>query len=91
MKKYIETRHLTAYELRRICIRNDWYNCGTNEEYENLFARLRSNGGYAHITTEKLAEIAADIMEHSDDMEDWSMTDIMRELAAHCLICIVEA
>lgn len=24
-------------QLRRLCVVNDWFNCGTNEQYEKLF------------------------------------------------------
>ena len=41
MKKY-ENR-LNSYELRTLCIKNDWFNAGSNEQYEKLF-KLNENG-----------------------------------------------
>ena len=83
MKKYTETRVLHSYKLRQLCIEQDWYTCGDNEDYENLFKRLRAD--YitpANMTTEKLAEIATDIKEHSDT--DMEITSIMFFLAKAC-------
>lgn len=34
MKKYSVT---TPEELRRLCIRNNWFTCGTNRQYDKLF------------------------------------------------------
>lgn len=65
--KYIETRTMSAYELRRLCIKNNWYTHGTNEEYMQLFAKLRDENHMAvEMTTEKLVELAEDIYRHSD-------------------------
>ena len=33
MNRYIEIRHLTAYDLRGLCIRQNWYTGGDNAEY----------------------------------------------------------
>ena len=87
--KYIERRTLQASELRALCILKNWYTCGTNDEYCALFNRLRTNFIAAEMTTEKLAEIAADIHQHSDarDCNDGYLPDIpgiMFELAKIC-------
>ena len=34
MKKYSVT---TTWELRHLCINNNWFTCGTCEQYEKLF------------------------------------------------------
>lgn len=84
MKKYTETRILEGSKLRGLCIEHDWYTCGTCEEYDGLFARLHdANGCPENMTTEKLAEIAADIMEHSE-ITYYTITSIMFELARVC-------
>lgn len=80
MNKYTETRTMSACDLRALCIRHDWYTRGTCEEYERLFDRLHdSDGCPVNLTTEKLAEIAADIMEHSE-ITDYTITSVMYEL-----------
>lgn len=84
MKQYHETRILSAEKLRSVCIKHDWYTCGDCEEYENLFAKLYDEHGCElHMTTELLAEIAEDIMAHSD-ITDYTITSVMFELAANC-------
>lgn len=82
--KFTETRILDSSKLRSVCIKNDWYTCGTNEEYGRLFARLHdADGCPANMTTEKLAEIATDIWEHSE-ITDYTITTVMYELARAC-------
>lgn len=82
--KYTETRILDSTKLRQICIENDWYTRGTNEEYANLFSKLHDEAGCPeNMTTEKLAEIAQDIMEHSE-ISDYTITSVMYVLARGC-------
>lgn len=91
MKKYIETRAMDSSKLRSLCIKNDWYTCGTNEEYGRLFARLHDEYGCpVNLTTEKLAEIAEDIMEHSD-VRGYTIATVMSELARVCYSYFDEA
>ena len=86
--KYTETRTMSAYSLRALCIKKNWYTCGTNEEYTALFHRLTSNYLAVEMTTEKLAEIATDIFQHSDanDCTDGylDICSIMYDLAKTC-------
>jgi hypothetical protein len=88
-KKYIEERVLYAYTLQALCVQRDWYNRGNNEEYENLFSRLYENGCSANITTEKLAEIAEDIIEHTEEEHD--IEDVMFAIAKECVSYFCEA
>ena len=75
--KYTETRIMDADNLRRVCIENRWYTRGDNRAYNALFDRLYDeNGCHENITTEKLAEIATDIYEHSN-ITDYTVTTIM--------------
>lgn len=81
MNKYTETRTMEADKLRALCIKNSWYTRGTCAQYNNLFDRLYdSDGCPVNLTTEKLAEIAQDIMEHSE-ITDYTITSVMFELA----------
>lgn len=83
--KYTETRILDSSKLRTVCIQQAWYTCGTNEEYSNLFSKLHDeNGCPENMTTEKLAEIAADIMAHSE-ISDYTITSVMFVLARACI------
>lgn len=81
---YKEFRHLSGDDLRSLCIRNNWYTHGTCEEYERLFNFLHDECGCPeNMTTDKLAEIAEDIMEHSD-ITSYTITTVMFELARAC-------
>ena len=83
--KFKEYRTMDASTLRRVCIANNWYTNGTNEEYGNLFDRLRNCYGYAeNLTTEKLVEIANDIWEHSEMPSDYTLETVLFELNRNC-------
>lgn len=92
--KYIEHRTLSACDLRSLCIKKNWYTHGTNEEYYNLFRMLTQDYHEVEMTTEKLAEIATDIFNHSDedDCTDGylSIPDIMYDLAKACSTVFIE-
>ena len=84
---YLETRVLNAVSLRSLCIQQNWYTCGNNAEYAKLFDRLHdADGVCVNLTTEKLAEIAQDIYDHSDLSGDYTLTAIMFELARNCTV-----
>lgn len=58
---YKENRILSASDLRALCIAEDWYTGGTNEEYANLLGMTDKD----NITTDDIVEMATDIIEHS--------------------------
>ena len=91
MKKFYETRTLSASALRSLCIEHDWYTCGDNEEYEHLFSMLHNEYGVPEeMTTDKLAEIAEDIMKHSE-ITDYTITTVMFAIARKCTSYFDEA
>lgn len=59
---YKEVRILHSDNLRRLCIKQNWYTKGDNEEYQKLldFADSLSN-----VTTDDIIKIAKDIIEHT--------------------------
>lgn len=69
MKKY---RVTTPEELRIMCIKNHWFTCGTNKQYEKLF--------YANKYGASIEEIATIIWLCSDD--DCRRRDVLDELEA---------
>ena len=75
-----ETRTIRHEKVRTMCIQNDLYTCGTNEEYAYLLFTLCDNS--EETTTEKLLEIATDIKNHSNT--DMEITNIMFFLANEC-------
>ena len=83
---YTENRTMSASDLRALCIRNNWYTCGTCKEYEALFNRLYDEDGCpVNLTTKKLVEIADDIMAHSE-ISDYTITSVMYELNRVCTV-----
>ena len=58
---YREVRKLHSTNLRALCIREDWYTGGTNEEYAKMFEMADKD----NITTDDIIEIATEIVENS--------------------------
>lgn len=71
MKNYSVT---TPEYLRSLCVRKNWFTCGTNEQYEKLF--------YANEHGCPIEEIATIIWLCSD--ENHCRRDILFELKAEC-------
>ena len=69
MKRYSIT---TPDELRSLCIRKDWFTCGTGDQYDKLF--------YANASGCSIEEIATIIWLCSD--ESHARRDILEELKA---------
>ena len=59
-----EIRRIHASDLRALCVKNDWYTRGDNEEYGHLLFDLA--GHKDNITTDDVCEIVQDIIDHSD-------------------------
>ncbi len=43
-------KHLESYELRELCIKNDWFTCGTVKQYEKLFDRNKEGASIAELS-----------------------------------------
>ena len=82
MNSYKEIRQLSAISLRELCIRQNWYTSGSNEEYRHLLLDLASHN--QNLTTEDIIEIAADIAAHSDLPEDYDIGNIAWEVNRVC-------
>lgn len=63
-----EVRRISPDKLRALCIKENWYTRGDNEEYEHLLLDLA--GHKENITTDDVCEIAQDIINHSDLLAD---------------------
>lgn len=57
-----ETRKIDAYKVRQMCIKDNYYTRGTNEDYTNLLMNLCEMDA----DTYTIYIIATDIIEHSD-------------------------
>ena len=69
-----EIRKINYEDLRNLCIKNNWYTLGTNEEYQDMLFRA---DGLENVTTEDIARIAQNIM-------DKTVGDCDRLLAGYC-------
>ena len=76
--KYTESRQLFPEDLRQLCIKNNWYTNGTQEEYGLLLYSLT----VGDMTTAKIGIIAEDIKKHSNTEEE--VTSIMFDIARIC-------
>ena len=84
MSKYKEVRRLSASTLRALCIREDWYTRGDNDEYDYLLNDLA--GRKPHLDTADIIAIAEDIAAHSDLSEGQTIEDIAFEVARVCSV-----
>ncbi len=73
--KIIETRHWNSYDVRAMCIREDLYTLGDDEEY---IAMLESVEDRSYPTLEDIYRVADDINRHSAGQ---TVTNIMYMLA----------
>jgi len=62
--KYKEKRFLNASAVKGLCIEENWYTNGNNEEYKHLLNVLVKEG--KNITTNNIVAIATDIKQHSN-------------------------
>ena len=60
--RIVERRFWTTSDIRKVCIDNDLYTSGTNEEYEKMFKLAESLEPFA----ENLYLVAKDIEKHSE-------------------------
>lgn len=59
---YREIRKMGSDSLRALCIKENWYTRGNNEEY----AKLLDMADRENITTDDIVEIATEIIDKSD-------------------------
>ena len=84
MEKYVETRRLSVLALRELCIENDWYTRGDNDEYEHLLLDLA--GSKPHLDTDGIIAIAEDIAAHSRLGDGEDVPAIAFEVARICSV-----
>ncbi len=78
----IEKRKLYSDDLRKLCIRHNWYTKGTNEEYAQL---LNMADKLDHVRSRYIVGIAEDIIKHSDlSGTDYDLPAICFEIAEIC-------
>lgn len=78
---YKETRRITAYRMRELCISQCWFTLATNKEYSEFLHKAES---LINITTDDLVELAEQVKEHSDT--DMEIENIMYYIAKSCYL-----
>lgn len=84
-----ETRTLTRKAFRNLCIENNWYTDGDNEDYADILSlidRMTYNGGT--IITSFIAMLARNVKAHSieeDSNTSLELTDICSQIASACV------
>ena len=63
-------RVLDASKVRAVCIKNDLYNQGCNEEYAKMLDAVSDMPGYMDDLDDIIITTAKDIAEHTQDRQD---------------------
>lgn len=77
-----ETRTLSYFDLRTLCIRNQWFTHADCRQYDDFLSKADK---LENVTMDDLAELAADVMKWSDT-DGAELEDIMDELASACTV-----
>ncbi|WP_298029639.1 hypothetical protein [uncultured Dysosmobacter sp.] len=88
MSNYKEIRRLSAYDLRALCITQNWYTRGTQQEYSHLLYDLAAHK--SHLTTQDIIEIAQDILTHSELPDGYDAGAIAWEVNRVCNVCFIQ-
>jgi len=88
MSNYKEIRRLTARDLRELCINQNWYTKGTQQEYNHLLLDLAADK--EHLTTTDIIEIAEDIRAHSEYPDIYDVGAIAWEVNRICSVCFIQ-
>ena len=75
---------LTCDKVKKVCVENYFYDAGSNEDYENLFSKIREKQCSADsaFTLDEVVEIATDISNHTDAMDatvEYVLEDLLNE------------
>lgn len=84
--KIFENKRIDRDEMRKLCIQNDFYTCGTNDEYETMLIMCES---VKQVTPERLYTIAIDIAVHTQrywQIDNDIVTGIMYLINKHAVI-----
>ena len=78
--RYIEHRRMESGKMRALCIRYNWYNAGTNEEYGHLLYGLC---GFHDLTTDDVAAIVNDIIAHTQEFRNEANPEVIASNVFH--------
>lgn len=71
--KYTETRILRMSDLQHLCVRKNWYNEGSNEEYIEMLLNFKSG---KNVTTADILCVAQNIAAHSSELSEHIKEDL---------------
>ena len=85
--KYVRKEKISILNVREMCIKNNFYTQGDCKDYENMFEMCGKYDG----TEEKLAQIACDIVDHSDkeELQDYGFNSVF-EIVAWVMTLLVQ-
>ena len=84
-------RVLDASKVREVCIKNDLYNQGCNEEYAKMLDAVSDMPGYMDDLDDIIITTAKDIAEHTQDRQDQDeLVSIVYLLATQAVRTIVD-
>ena len=84
-------RVLDASKVREVCIKNDLYNQGCNEEYAKMLDAVSDMPGYIEDLDDIIITTAKDIAEHTQDRQDQDgLVSIVYLLATQAVRTIVD-
>ena len=74
--KITEKNITSMSNLMSLCIKENWFCCGTNEDYEN-FLKKWDKKGHSNITKKDIYEMAKTIWEFSEFPREYTIADVM--------------
>jgi hypothetical protein len=77
--KIKETRKLYRDDIRHLCVKQNWYTCGDNDDYSSI---LNYVDCLENVTAWEIGIIATDIKEHSET--EYLVESICFEIARIC-------
>ena len=87
----IERQHLSVSDVRAVCISENLYTKGTNEQYDAMFSMATALYPKSIITAEDLYPIAKDILDHSStDMDVACVMYCLAEKITRCYEVVEE-
>ena len=88
MKKMPTIKTITRInmsDLRSLCIRKNWYTCGTYEQYDNFLNKVYDND---NITTCDIYDLSIDVIEHSN-LKEYAKSCGMSTTSTDFIECIM--
>lgn len=79
--KYIMVGHWSEYDIREMCIQNEFYTRGTAQQYMDLMNYIRTH----EPTTEAIEHVAKDIINHSSVVDDYPIEVMMCHVVNDCV------